>query len=115
MGGSLQPDQTQRFYWRLSYGMDMSTLRRSWHGSARPEIRRPKASHHQLSDLREQVESLLAWAEGTQEGPWRVADEERAFMASVSDLFGVPIPLGTFSSADGAAKFLRVVAQALQD
>lgn len=35
-------------------------------------------------------------------------------MASVSELFGLPIPLGTFSSAEGAAKFLRVVAFALQ-
>ena len=69
----------------------------------------------QLSELREQVEALLAWAEATQADRWHIADEERAFMASVSDLFGVPIPLGTFQSAAGAAKFLRVVAIALQD
>jgi hypothetical protein len=35
-------------------------------------------------------------------------------MASLSELFGVPIPLGTFRSAEGAAKFLRVVAFALE-
>ena len=93
----------------------MSAPGRSWHGSTRSVIHRPEASQHQISDLREQVESLLAWAEGTQEGSWHIADEEHAFMASVSELFGVPIPLGTFRSADGAAKFLRVVARALQD
>lgn len=93
----------------------MSAPGRTWPASGQPGTRRPVVSQHQLSDLREQVEALLAWAETTQAGPWHIADEERAFMASVSDLFGVPIPLGTFRSAEGAAQFLRVVALALQD
>jgi hypothetical protein len=77
-------------------------------------MRRLQVSEHQLADLREQVEALLAWAEATPAGSWHIADEERAFMSSVSELFGVAIPLGTFGSAQGAAKFLRVVAMALQ-
>lgn len=35
-------------------------------------------------------------------------------MASVSEVLGVPIPLGTFRSAERAAGFLRVGASALQ-
>lgn len=92
----------------------MSAPGRTWHGDARPAIRRPKADSQGISDVREQVEALLAWAESTQPNAWRLTEEERAFMDSVSELFGVSIPLGTFGSADRAASFLRVVALALQ-
>jgi len=91
----------------------MSAPGRAWPGHSRPG-RRLHVSNHQLADLREQVDALLAWAEASPEGTWHIADEERAFMASLSELFGVPIPLGTFRSAEGAAKFLRVVAFALE-
>jgi hypothetical protein len=93
----------------------MSAPGRTWHGYAQPETARPHASHQRLSDLREHIEELLSWAESTQAGEWHLADEEKAFMASVSDLFGVPIPLGTFRSAETAGRFLRVVALALKD
>ena len=92
----------------------MSAPGRTWHGHARPEARRPEVKSQGISDLREQVEALLAWAESTQPGGWWLTEEERAFMDSVSELFGVSIPLGTFGSADRAASFLRIVALALQ-
>jgi hypothetical protein len=92
----------------------MSAPGRTWHGYARPGAGLLARNQDKISDLREQVDTLLAWAEATPAGTWHVADEERAFMASVSDLFGVPIPSGTFRSAEGAACFLRVVAKALQ-
>ena len=92
----------------------MSAPGRGWHGDARPETRPLQLTHQEISDLREQVEALLAWAEATPSGTWEVAEEQRAFIASISELFGVSLPLGTFRSATRAASFLRVVALALQ-
>jgi hypothetical protein len=92
----------------------MSAPGRTWHGHFRSETRRPQLNNCVISDLREQVEALLIWAESTHAANWRLTEEERAFMASVSELFGVSIPLGTFGTADRAASFLRVVALALQ-
>jgi hypothetical protein len=94
--------------------MDMSAPGRRWHGHARPKTTQPQVSLQEISDLREQVEALLAWAEEAPSGTWQVVDEERAFIASISELFGVCIPLDTFPSASRAASFLRVVALALQ-
>lgn len=92
----------------------MSASGRAWHGDARPETRRQQVTHRDISDLREQVEALLAWAEATPSGTWEVAEEQRAFIASVSELFGISLSLGTFRSAARAASFLRIVALALQ-
>jgi hypothetical protein len=93
----------------------MSAPGRTWHGSARPGIGPLRVSQQKLSDLREHVEALLAWAEATPTGDWHLEDDERAFMASISTLFEVPIPIGTFRSSETAARFLRVVALALKN
>jgi len=92
----------------------MSAAGKVWPSDASSEPGRLAVSHGQTSDLREQVEALLAWAEANPAGSWDVAEEHRAFVASVSELFGVSLPLGTFRSAARAASFLRVVALALQ-
>jgi hypothetical protein len=95
--------------------IQMSAPGRTWHRHADLEVRSRQEPAREISDVREQVEALLAWAEAHPTGAWQVADEERAFMTSVSELFGVSIPFGTFESAGRAASFLRVVARALQD
>jgi hypothetical protein len=93
----------------------MSAPGRTWHGSARPGRSPLRVSHQKLSDLRAHVDELLAWAEASPATGWHLAEDEHAFIASVSELFGVPIPLGTFRSAETAARFIRVVALALKD
>jgi hypothetical protein len=92
----------------------MSAPGRTWHGYGRNETGQPQLRQQGVSELRQQVESLLSWAEANREGTWELAEEERAFLASISELFGVSVPLATFQSAERAASFLRVVALALE-
>ena len=104
----------QRLVWPLSFREDMSAPGRVWPGEGKPENSRLEVTPPEISDLREQVEALLAWAETSPPGLWEVTEEHQAFVASVSELLGVSLPLGTFRSPARAASFLRVVALALQ-
>jgi hypothetical protein len=92
----------------------MSSPGRVWPGEDRRQNSRREVTQPEISDLREQVEALLVWAETSPPGVWEVAEEYQAFVASVSELLGVSFPLGTFRSPARAASFLRVVALALQ-
>jgi hypothetical protein len=92
----------------------MSAPGRVWPGEAGPENSRLEVIQPEISELREQVEALLAWAETSPPGLWEVREEHQAFVASVSELLGVSLPLATFRSPARAASFLRVVSLALQ-
>jgi hypothetical protein len=68
----------------------------------------------ELSELRPQVETLLAKAESVPADCWVLSSEERSVLVSLAQVFALPLPGGDFQASPKALAFLRVARQAMR-
>jgi hypothetical protein len=68
-----------------------------------------------LSELRPQVETLLAKAERAPEDCWTPSKEEFAMLVSLAHLFQLKLPADELQAPRRALTLLRVARQAMRD
>ena len=78
------------------------------------EDRTRPSGAQEASDLRQQAESLLAKAEATPTGAWRISSEEHAALVSLAEAFSLELRVSAFRSSEGVAAFVRLALQAMR-